>query len=66
MTEDEVAYLLLSILDGDDDAFEELDVARTSSFDSVGLLTMNKGVVLTLGDGSEYQLTVVRSRSPHD
>jgi len=35
---------------------------RASSFQDCGLLTSNDGVVLRLGDGSEFQITVVRSR----
>lgn len=36
------------------------DGART--FDSVGMLTLNKGLVVTLSDGSEFQLTIVKSK----
>lgn len=34
------------------------------SFEEAGVLTSNKGVVLTLDDGSEFQITVVRSKLP--
>jgi hypothetical protein len=44
----------------DYDAFgEEL---RVYTFDDVGMMTQNKGFVLRLSDGKEFQITVVRSR----
>lgn len=58
------AYLLQAMLDGDDGAFEEMNLRDTRSFHSAGLLTMNNGVVARLMDGSEFQITVVRSRGP--
>ncbi|HPD28562.1 MAG TPA: hypothetical protein PLL20_01100 [Phycisphaerae bacterium] len=35
---------------------------QASSFRDCGLLTSNDGVVLTLRDGTEFQITIVRSR----
>lgn len=32
------------------------------TFEQAGILTSNQGLVLTMNDGSEYQLTLVRSR----
>lgn len=32
------------------------------TFDSVMMLTDNKGLVVTLSDGSEFQLTIVKSK----
>lgn len=32
------------------------------SFDEAGILTMDQGLVLRFSDGSEYQVTVKRSR----
>jgi hypothetical protein len=43
--------------DGDD-----VGVDSVSSFGDDGVMTYNKGVVLRLTDGSEFQLTIVRSR----
>lgn len=40
-------------------------VRSVGSFESEGLLTRDAGVVLRLADGSEYQLTIVCSRSPN-
>ena len=35
----------------------------TEGYDSYeGVMTYNKGLVITLPDGSEYQLTIVQSR----
>lgn len=60
MTENEFVELL-------DDALEALeqlgDVSTTrTTFRDAGLLTMNSGMVVTLDDGQEFQVTVVRSR----
>jgi len=35
---------------------------RTSTFEERGLLTSDEGIVLSLADGSEFQITIVRSR----
>jgi len=45
-------------------AFDLLDasVRNVKSFKEVGMLTKNKGLVVTLTDGSEFQVTVVKSR----
>jgi hypothetical protein len=54
--------------DDDEIAPAELDPdgvlykCRASSFQDCGLLTSDDGVVLRLGDGSEFQITIVRSR----
>lgn len=39
-----------------------LDCAGVQMFVEAGVLTNNDGLVVTLGDGSEYQVTVVQSR----
>ena len=42
---------------------EELGyIHSTETFEEAGVLTMNKGLVLRMKDGSEYQVTIVRSR----
>ncbi len=46
-------------LDGLAEPFED---AVTRSFEESGVLTMNAGCTLRMADGSEYQLTVVRSK----
>ena len=35
---------------------------RVETYEQAGVLTYNKGLVITLPDGSEYQLTIVQSR----
>lgn len=38
------------------------DVARVSSFEDQGIMTNNAGLVIRMADGSEFQLTIVKSR----
>ena len=38
------------------------DVTRVRTFDEEGVLTNNAGLTITTADGSEFQLTIVRSR----
>ena len=35
---------------------------RVATFEEEGVMTYNKGLVLRLPDGTEYQLTIVQSR----
>jgi hypothetical protein len=46
------------------DAFVEsrLHECRAETFEERGLLTSDAGIVLSLADGSEFQITIVRSR----
>lgn len=48
----------------DADQFEELveQVAAARSFAEDGVMTTNAGFTVTLNDGTEFQVTVVRSR----
>ncbi len=39
-----------------------IDIAR--SYDELGVLTSNTGLVVRMDDGSEFQINVVRSRGP--
>ncbi len=39
-----------------------LDDARAETFEKAGVMTMNRGLVVRLKDGCEYQLTIVQSR----
>ena len=43
-----------------DDAGDGFD--SVSTFNDAGVMTYNKGLVVRLRDGSEYQITIVRSR----
>ena len=38
------------------------DVRDIETFKDAGVLTLNAGIVLRLMDGSEFQITIVRSR----
>jgi len=41
---------------------ELADIENVITFADAGLMTNNAGVVLKLGDGSEFQVTIVQSR----
>lgn len=53
---------LQGLLAGDFAAEDVMPGLQTSTFRDSGVLTTNDGLVVRLADGSEYQLTVVRSR----
>ena len=38
------------------------DVKRVRTYEEEGVLTNNAGLVITMADGSEMQVTIVRSR----
>ena len=38
------------------------DVKRVQTFEEVGMLTRDHGLVVTMNDGSEFQLTITQSR----
>lgn len=44
---------------GDGLAWEDV---RVETYENAGVMTYNKGLVLTLPDGSEFQITIVQSR----
>jgi hypothetical protein len=67
-TERECESLLLDLFDAvtngdnpDEDVTEQMQLAKVVTFDDVGMMTRNKGLVLRFDDGREYQLTIVRS-----
>lgn len=41
---------------------EYLDIRSALSFEEAGLFTENAGLIVKLGDGSEFQITIVESR----
>jgi hypothetical protein len=43
-------------------AEDEHKIKHIMTFQRAGLLTRNKGLVLTLHDGSEFQVTIVQSK----
>lgn len=57
--ESDVEQLLLNLL-----ASEDCDecVMDVRSFEGVGVLTSNRGVVFSTPEGREFQLTIIRSR----
>ena len=65
MNEQEFEALLLDIFDdlSDDDTFrDELENNRAESFEDAGVLTMNKGVSVTLWNGQKFYLTVQQAQ----
>ena len=52
--------LLLLAEDGWD---EDTGIRRIETYAEAGILTNNTGLVVELSDGSEFQVTIVRSRS---
>ena len=41
---------------------EEIRIKSVCTFDTAGLLTRDRGVVVKLEDGSEFQVSIVKSR----
>ena len=62
MTETEVADSIQALLYGERLDCTLLDNASVSTFRDAGVLTHNEGLVIRTADGSEFQLTIVRSR----
>ena len=45
------------------DSFEmSWENLRVQTYEQAGVMTYNKGLVITLPDGTEFQLTIVQSR----
>ena len=65
MTETKVAELLTAALyyyDEENEEYDESIVKNIKTFEETMVLTSNKGLVIKLKDGSEFQVTVVKSR----
>jgi len=73
MNENELQDALLQLIDAvtcmDDDMRDDAglehdlaEVKKVRTYDDVGMLTKNTGLVITTADGSEFQLTIVQSR----
>ena len=64
MTEHDIeeALLNLAFQTGEDveDFTEQLQSAL--SFDAAGMMTRNRGVIFRMKDGSEFQITIVKSK----
>lgn len=41
---------------------QDIEECRVSTFDEAGLLTSNRGLVVRLASGEEFQVTIVQSR----
>ena len=41
---------------------EDGTIIGSATFQDVGMMTMNKGLVVRMSDGSEFQITVVKSK----
>jgi len=46
--------------------YYETGVEQISSFQEAGICSGNKGLVITMEDGSEFQVTIVQSREARD
>ena len=64
VTEDTLQEGLMEIIsEAADDSFGiGWEEARVRTFEQAGVMTYNKGLVISLPDGSEFQLTIVQSR----
>ncbi len=41
---------------------ETFEIKNISTFQECGILTNNKGLVVTLNDGSEFQIKIIKSK----
>lgn len=48
--------------DAEPDGESEVWIDSAATFADEGVMTLNKGLVVRLSDGSEFQLSIVRSR----
>ena len=65
LTEQGFVACLLSVLVDDEPCcavFDPSAVVGAETFEDAGVLTRNHGLVVRMADGSEFQLTVVRSK----
>ena len=65
MTENGFTACLKAVLADDLDVNESFDpdgIGSVETFRDAGILTMNEGLVVTMDDGAEFQITIVRSR----
>ena len=68
MDEKGFAACLAAVLNNECELNESFDpdgIHIAQPYDELGILTNNAGLVVRMDDGSEFQLTVVRSRGPH-
>lgn len=60
MTETKLVEYLMEVLDFASE--EDGMIIGSSSFEDVGMMTSNEGLVVRMKDGSEFQITVVKSK----
>ena len=60
-TEEDIEIALIQLL-SENDELEELKDADVETFEQACLLTRNRGVVLRLPGGQEFQITIVQSK----
>ncbi len=61
MSEEDLEGFLAEAIEMDADESDEPRRIDVATFRDCGVLTMNRGLVLTIGD-DEFQITIVRSR----
>jgi len=61
LSEEDLEELLAEAIEAHADENDEVARIDVATFRDCGVLTMNRGLVLTIGD-AEFQLTIVRSR----
>ena len=58
-----IADYLIYLIQGDDEPWSDDDDKPTvCSFEDLGVLTSNAGLVLRTPDGQKYQISVIKSR----
>jgi len=60
MTSTELTDKLIGFLDNTDDSLDA-DIAHIRTFEDAGI-RYNDGIVLVMADGTEFQVTIVRSK----
>lgn len=63
LNEEAIVNFLIDLIELDDQPWsDDGDKPTVRSFEDLGVLTSNAGLVLRAPDGHEFQITVVRSR----
>lgn len=60
MKEHELESYLMEVFDWSSN--EDGEIKDSETFEANGLLTNNSGIVLTMRDGSEFQLRIIKSK----
>jgi len=58
----DLMVLIFEEADEVSDAFNDQTVANVATYREAGIMSGNAGIVVTMKDGSEFQVTVVQSR----